>query len=120
MSETTRVEIDRAIFENGDLNLTELMKELRNAVDNNYEEFGGKEYSMWIVAVYFGYVIVETNSGTYYRAEYNVDENGQVTFSNIQPVQRQFVPFEIERSADTQPVIIEIPRHGDLQWGSIL
>jgi hypothetical protein len=121
MSREILVEIDRAVFEDGDLNLSEFVNAVRNAIYREYKAFGGEEeYDVWPESIYLGHVIVRNVAKDYKRAEYKIDPDGNISFANIQTVKRQFVPIEVERSETSQdPIYIEVQRYNSF-WGSAL
>ncbi len=74
---------------------------VRGAVNSNPKLFGGtEEYSVYTEVVTLTQVIVENYSdGTFFRADYSIDENDIVSFSNVVEVVRQYVEVDtVERS----------------------
>jgi hypothetical protein len=89
-----------------------------NAVSENYRKFdGAEEYHVWPEVVTANQVIVENHvMQKFFRADYSMDEENNVIFTNIVEVIRQYVPVEsVERSAFTNVTV----NNGTL-WDNVL
>jgi hypothetical protein len=77
------------------------IQKVQQAVEDNRGLFDGVErYDLWVEVVTPDWVVVENHrEAKYFRANYEIDENDNVVFSNVIEVVRQYVPAEtVERS----------------------
>lgn len=121
------VEVARELLEREDLNLTEFLDSVYEAVVRSSSLFDADEkYHVWPEEVRRDSVIVRNNpKRSYYRAKVATDTDGEVTLSNIERVKKQWVPFgeTVERSegeelqAEFAPVEMKM-RNGF--WGAVL
>lgn len=89
-----------------------------NAVRENYRKFDAtEEYHVWPEVITASQVIVENHvNQKYFRADYSMDDDRIVTFTNIVEVVRQYVPVEnVERSSFTNVSV----NNGTL-WSNVL
>ena len=108
--EPTNQEVDMSKMKAGEQSLEQRTRVIRDAF---YTAFprpkpAAEPAEMWVREIFDGYVIAE-GAGEYYRATYSMDDDGAVTFSELEKVEMEYVPAKAAavKFADEDAGIIE-------------
>ncbi|MHC4717372.1 MAG: hypothetical protein ACYS5V_10400, partial [Planctomycetota bacterium] len=67
--------------------------------DKIRDQFGaGEEYGPWVEELFDGYAICREEDADYFRVDYTIDLEGNVTLGQKVPVRKEYVPVSIQAS----------------------
>lgn len=127
-TETIEIMVCRAAMEDSSVDLPRFLDAVYESILRNFQLFGAEEkYDIFPEEVSLSSVVTYNHkSRSYTRAAISTDSDGNVSFSNIEKVRRQWVPVEepVERSEGCAPesvdlIPVEVIRRGTF-WSNVL
>lgn len=123
MKPDNTIEISRAVFEAG-VDLNKVLSLLWEAVKKSGNLFGATDaYDLVIEEAHLGYLVVKNYMQMrYYVANYDLDENYNITFTNVKEVKKLWAELGngIERSVDDQTIPVYWKHQNGMWDGMIL
>jgi hypothetical protein len=117
MESDISVKVARGAIPEG-TNLTDFVRTVNKAVKENFAFFGAKErWNLWTKEVFTDNVIVHVCDGIapkFYKADMSMDSGGNITFSNLQEVEKvvTYVPKTVIEREEKDFEVIEVERGG--------
>lgn len=124
-SEKIRIQVSRATMEDASVDLPRFLDAVYESILRNFQLFGAEEkFDIFPEEVSLSSVVVYNHkSRSYTRAAISTDEDGNVSFSKIEKVRRQWIPVEeqVKRSEEEtfDFIPVDMVRRGTI-WASVL
>jgi hypothetical protein len=119
--EKINVRVARQVMDDMSVDLPSFLNAVYASLLRNFQLFGAEEkYDIFPEEVSLSSVVVYNHKNrSYTRAVISTDGDGNVSFSDIERVRRQWVPVDTVERSDDEYCIVEMARRETI-WSSVL